>query len=148
MLWVELYWDDQSRGMCFVLLFLYGPFCRGGLMLDPSTLFAKVLYSNISSIYLYGKHNLKYGWWQDIIWKLQEHYREKICLSLVVLRTGITNYFLFQNMAMQCYCFNDMVNQSKGKTSTCTVACDPYVCGSPNGEEISIYRRLDTELSE
>ena len=49
---------------------------------------------------------------------------------------------------MQCYCFNDMVNQSYGNNPTCSVRCDPYVCGSTNNYAVSVYKRLEADRSK
>ena len=49
---------------------------------------------------------------------------------------------------MLCICYYDMVDHSLGNKSTCTVDCDPYVCGSPNGDAVSVYKRLNDDPSE
>jgi len=53
--------------------------------------------------------------------------------------------FSFQDNAVQCHCFNDTGNLLHGNKSTCTEKCNQYVCGSANGLDLSVYKRVAAE---
>jgi len=73
-----------------------------------------------------------------------------ITVLYLILGTAVSmsKMFFFQNKSLVCSCYNDMVNHSDGNKSTCTAECDPYVCGSPNGDDVSVYKRLEAEPCE